>query len=63
MTKIRTIQIKNCKAISEIAVNLDGCSAIVTAANDKGKSTLAKVLIDRLPDFEGGDIQYQLIKD
>lgn len=48
MTKINRIYVKNIKAITEQEVNLAGCSAIITAGNNKGKSTLLNILPDRI---------------
>ena len=48
MSKIKSITVKNIKAITEQNINLDGCSAIITAGNNKGKTTLLNVLTDRL---------------
>jgi hypothetical protein len=45
--KIKKIEVKNFKAISDQNADFDGCSAIVTAGNNKGKSTLLRGLIDR----------------
>ena len=48
MTKIKTIQIVNLKAISELSIDLNGYSAIITGGNNKGKSTLLKSIPDRI---------------
>lgn len=45
--KIKKIEVKNFKAISEQEVDFNGCSAIITAGNNKGKTTLLRGLIDR----------------
>lgn len=45
--KIKTVQISNFKAISNEVAEFNGCSAIVTAGNNQGKSTLLRGLIDR----------------
>lgn len=47
MSKIKKIEVKNFKAISEEKINFDGCSTIVTAGNNKGKTSLLRGLIDR----------------
>lgn len=47
MTKIKKIEVKNFKAISEMVANFDGCSAVVTSGNNKGKTSFLKGLIDR----------------
>ena len=46
--RIVTIEVHNLKAIDHQAINLHGCSCIVTAGNRKGKSTLLRGLIDRI---------------
>lgn len=45
--KIKSIEVVNFKAIQHQEINLDGYSAIVTGANNKGKSSLLRGLIDR----------------
>jgi hypothetical protein len=50
MSKIKTIRVENFKAIGIQEVNLNGNSIIMVAANDKGKSSLLRGLIDR---FQG----------
>ena len=47
-TKVQSIIVKNIKAIKEENLNLNGCSAIISGGNNKGKSTLLRTLIDRL---------------
>lgn len=46
--KIKKISIKNFKAISEKEIDFNGCSAIITAGNNKGKTSLLRGLIDRI---------------
>jgi len=46
--KIQKIEVTNFKPVSNQEIDLNGCSAIVTAANGKGKSSLLSGLIDRL---------------
>src|SRR5690625_7594735 len=46
--KIKRIEVKNYKAISKEELNLNGCSAIITAGNNKGKTSILRGLIDRL---------------
>lgn len=48
MSKIKKISVKNIKSIVEQEIDLNGCSAIVTAGNNKGKSTLLNALTDRI---------------
>lgn len=45
--KINKISVLNYKAISEQELNLAGCSAIITAGNNKGKTSILRGLIDR----------------
>lgn len=45
--KISKITVSNFKAIDFQEISLDGCSAIVTAGNNKGKTSLLRGLIDR----------------
>lgn len=48
MSKIKTVHVKNLKAITEVVANFNGCSAIVIGGNNKGKSTLLNALRERL---------------
>ncbi len=48
MSKISRIYVRNIKSIREEVLNLNGCTAIVIAGNDKGKTTLLNILPDRL---------------
>ena len=50
MTKVKSITVKNFKAISDQELNLNGASAIVTAGNNKGKTSVLRGLVDR---FQG----------
>ena len=45
--KIQTIKVSNYKAISEQEIELNGSSAMITAGNNKGKTSLLRGLIDR----------------
>ena len=45
--KIQKIEVKNFKAIADNEINLEGCSAIITAGNNKGKTSMLSGLIDR----------------
>lgn len=56
--KIKKIEVKNLKAIAAENIDLNGCSAIITAGNNKGKSTLLKSLIDRFR----GEIPDKIVK-
>lgn len=46
--KIKSIEVLNYKAISEASIDLNGCSAIITGGNNKGKTSLLRGLIDRM---------------
>lgn len=48
MSKVKTIRLKNMMAVSEFEANFNGCTAIVTAGNNKGKSTLLRGIINRI---------------
>jgi AAA15 family ATPase/GTPase len=48
MSKIQKIQVKNFKAVESQETDFRGCSAIITAGNNKGKTSFLKGLIDRL---------------
>ena len=47
-TKIIKIKVQNLKAVKEAELNLKGCTAIITGANNSGKSSILKSLIDRI---------------
>ena len=46
--KIQKIEVTNFKPVANQEIDLNGCSAIITGANEKGKSALLSGLIDRL---------------
>lgn len=46
--KIKTIKVKNIKNVNEFGVDLNGATVILTAGNNKGKTTVLRSLIDRL---------------
>jgi hypothetical protein len=48
MVKISKIEVKNFKAVSETEMDFNGCSAIISAGNNKGKTTICRGLIDRM---------------
>ena len=48
MAKIKTITVSNLKAVSSLTADFNGCTAIITGANNKGKSTFLRGLIDRI---------------
>lgn len=48
MAKIKHIHVKNIKSVVEQDLALNGCSAIITGGNNKGKTTILNALIERL---------------
>jgi hypothetical protein len=48
MTKVKSIFVKNLRAINSENLQLNGCTAIILGGNNKGKTTLTKALIERL---------------
>lgn len=48
MTRVKKITVSNLKAISELTVDLNGCTAIITGGNNKGKSSFLRSLPDRI---------------
>jgi len=48
MAKIQKIEVKNFKAIAEETIEFKGCTAIITAGNNKGKTSLLRGIIDRI---------------
>lgn len=48
MTKVQKIFVRNLRQIDEIETTFNGCTAIVTGGNNKGKSTLLKSIVERL---------------
>lgn len=56
MSKTKTISVVNFKAIDALEVNFNGCTAIVTAGNDKGKSTFLKGITERLRGVKPKDV-------
>lgn len=48
MSKVKKITVSNLKAVSNLTADFNGCTAIVTGGNNKGKSTLLKSPIDRI---------------
>lgn len=53
--KVKKIEVHNLKAVADSEIELNGSSILVTAGNDKGKTTILRGLIDRIhgeiPDF------------
>lgn len=48
MSKIKKITVSNLKAVSALTADFNGCTAIITGGNNKGKSSFLKALPDRL---------------
>jgi hypothetical protein len=48
MAKIKKITVSNLKAVSSLTADFNGCTAIITGGNNKGKSSFLKSLPDRL---------------
>ncbi len=48
MSRIQKIKIQNFKAISEFEADFKGCTAIVTAGNNKGKTSLLRGIPDSI---------------
>lgn len=48
MSKIQTIKITNFKAITDLEANFNGCTAIITGGNNKGKTSFLKGIVDRI---------------
>ncbi|MDM1049498.1 hypothetical protein [Sphingobacterium hotanense] len=48
MSKVKKITVSNLKAISNLTADFNGCTAIITGGNNKGKSSFLKSLPDRL---------------
>ena len=48
MSKIKKITVSNLKAVSALSVDFNGCTAIITGGNNKGKSSLLRSLPERL---------------
>jgi len=48
MSKIKKITVSNLKAVSALTADFNGCTAIITGGNNKGKSSFLRSLPDRL---------------
>lgn len=48
MSKVKRISVTNLKAIGSLEADFNGCTAIVTAGNNKGKTSFLKSLMDRM---------------
>lgn len=56
MAKIKRITISNLKAVSSLSADFNGCTAIITGGNNKGKSSFLKSLPERLRGNKSVDI-------
>lgn len=48
MAKVKKITVSNLKAVSALSADFNGCTAIITGGNNKGKSSFLRSLPDRL---------------
>lgn len=48
MSKVQTIHLQNFKNISDLEIDFNGCSCIVTGKNDSGKTSFLRGIIDRI---------------
>lgn len=48
MAKVKKITVSNLKAVTALAADFNGCTAIITGGNNKGKSSFLKSLPERL---------------
>jgi hypothetical protein len=48
MSKTKTITISNLKALGDITADFNGCTAIITGGNNKGKTTFLRSVTDRI---------------
>ena len=48
MSKIKKITVSNLKAVSSLTADFNGCTAIITGGNNKGKSSFLRSLPERL---------------
>ncbi|AQY21373.1 hypothetical protein [Riemerella anatipestifer] len=46
--KVKTITVSNLKAVSEMTADFNGCTAIITGGNNKGKTSFLKSLPERI---------------
>jgi len=54
--KIKSIEVKNFKALTEKYADFNGCSAIITGSNELGKTSFLSGLIDRMRGIKPGII-------
>lgn len=48
MSKIKRITVSNLKAVSQMSADFNGCTAIITGGNNKGKTSFLRSLFDRV---------------
>lgn len=48
MSKIKSISVTNLKAVSSLSADFNGCTAIITGGNNKGKTSFLRALTDRI---------------
>lgn len=48
MSKVKKITVSNLKAVSSLTADFNGCTAILTGGNDKGKTTFLRGIFDRM---------------
>lgn len=48
MSKVKRITVSNLKAVSKLTADFNGCTAIITGGNNKGKTSFLRSLPDRL---------------
>lgn len=56
MSKVKKITVSNLKALSDLTADFNGCTAIITGGNNKGKSSFLKSLPDRLKSIKPDSI-------
>lgn len=54
MTKVKKITVSNLKSISSLTADFNGCTAIITGGNNKGKSSFLRSLPERLRGNKNG---------
>lgn len=54
--RVKKITVKNIKSISDLSADFNGCTAIVTGGNNKGKTTLLRSFVDRMRGLKSKDI-------
>jgi len=59
MSKIKKISVSNLKAISAKTIDFNGCTAIITGGNGKGKTSFIRSLMDRFKGIKNDKIVRQ----